>query len=185
MSKFKPEKNTANRANDYYLERLEAEAPLIYNDLLAGKFSSPAAAFRVAGLKKQRTRLQELKNAWTKGSNEERRDFLLWLRALAGGSSTTLGSPGAVTPPRTPPIATTPPTPPASPIPAMMVVLSDETKRRVRAILNARSIGAGEAMKEMGYKSLNGSLGMSLHRGSRVDEELARAVEAWLLANEP
>lgn len=168
MSGYKAAKTASNRANDYYLERLEAEAPLIYGDLLAGKYRSPAAAFRAAGLKKQRTRLQELKNAWTKGTDDERRDFLRWIRASGLGSSAMPA----------PPIAPTPSTSPVA------VVLSDETKRRVRTILSARSIGTGDAMKEMGYKSLNGSLGMALHRGSRIDADLARAVEEWLQANE-
>lgn len=184
MSGSKAGKTASARANDYYLERLEAEAPLIYGDLLAGKYRSPAAAFRAAGLKKQRTRLQELKNAWTKGSDDERREFLRWIRASGPVSTAVLAPLAAVTPP---PITAAMPAPPTAPTPSISpvaVVLSDDTKRRVRAILSARSIGTGNAMKEMGYKSLNGSLGMALHRGSRIDADLARAVEEWLQANE-
>jgi hypothetical protein len=184
LSGSKPAKTATNRANAYYLERLEAESPLIYADLMAGKFSSPAAAFKAAGLKKRRTRLQELKNAWAKGSDKERREFLLWLRGLRGMSPAAPGVAGAMTLSRTPPVMPTSPPIPTSSISPVAVVLSEDTKRRVRAILSARSIGAGDAVKEMGYKSSNGSLGMALHRGSRVDADLARALEEWVKANE-
>lgn len=63
----KPQK----RDKDYYLERLEREHPTIHADYLAGKFPSALKAFEAAGLKKHRSRLQELKNAWQKATIAE------------------------------------------------------------------------------------------------------------------
>lgn len=70
---------TQKRDSAYYEERLKNEFPLVYADLRAGKHKTITEAAIAAGLKKPRTRLQELKNAWVKASSSEQGDFLLWL----------------------------------------------------------------------------------------------------------
>lgn len=67
------------RDGAYYEERLKREFPAIYSDLKAGKYRTVTEAAVAAGIKQTRTRLHELKNAWTKADGVERRAFLDWL----------------------------------------------------------------------------------------------------------
>lgn len=53
-----------NRDNAYYEEGLMNEFPATYYDLQAGKHRTITEATIAAGLKKPRTRLHELKNAF-------------------------------------------------------------------------------------------------------------------------
>jgi len=80
------------RNNAYYEERLKRDHPIIYRDLKAGIYRTVADAATAAGLKKPRTRLQELTNAWTKADAREQREFLRWL-AARGAVLAPAGSP--------------------------------------------------------------------------------------------
>ena len=156
------------RDNTYYLERLEIEAPAIHRDLLAGKFSSPAEAFRAAGLKKPRTRLNELKNAWRKASTSEQQQFFRWLGISGSHAPVATGAAPAI------------PAPSPRTLGGKSGHLSEETKRKVVAILTRRSIKVGQTMREIGFDPLNASLGTALARGTRVQPELARALDIWI-----
>ena len=71
------------RDSAYYEERLKNEFPLVYADLKAGKHRTITEAAFAAGLKKSRTRLHELKNAFEKATISEQAAFLGWLAAQA------------------------------------------------------------------------------------------------------
>lgn len=87
------------RDNAYYEERLKRDYPTIYADLRAGRHRTVAGAAIAAGLKKVRTRIRELKNAWAKADAAEQADFLKWLiasGALSRGSLPSTPIAGAV-----------------------------------------------------------------------------------------
>lgn len=79
------------RDNAYWLKRIEAVRPDIPADYLAGRIPSVAEARRRAGLMSARTALHELKNAWKKASNAERRQFTSCVRT--GVAPTSMGRP--------------------------------------------------------------------------------------------
>ncbi|SON54343.1 hypothetical protein HDIA_0802 [Hartmannibacter diazotrophicus] len=68
------------RNNDYYLKVMERNHPAVYADYRAGKYASVREARQAAGLLSSRTRLHELKNAWSKSTLAERKAFLNWVR---------------------------------------------------------------------------------------------------------
>lgn len=153
------------RDNAYYEERLKNEFPTVYADLKAGKHKTIAEAAIAAGLKKSRTRLQELKNAFDKANKAEQTAFLAWLAAkghLIGASSTT---------------GTT------SPTIAVNRKLSPATRNRIEEINKKRHLKVGDVMAEMGFPKLNASLGRALHRGDRLQPDVIEALEKWLAAN--
>jgi hypothetical protein len=63
----------------YLLTRLEAEAPKLYADVLAGKCSAHAAA-REAGIIKTKTPLEQLQRLWATVPPADRRTFLRWAK---------------------------------------------------------------------------------------------------------
>lgn len=154
----KPQK----RDNTYYLDRLKRDHPKIHADYLAGKFSSPLQAFEVAGLKKRRSRLQELKSAWQKATVAERDDFLAW--AGVGPSSTSKAVAGR-------PIE-------------IGGRLEPWAKARIEHIMTTRGIKMGKVLDELGFGRLNPSLGAALSQASRIkDATMLTALEKWLSAN--
>lgn len=153
------------RDNAYYEERLKSDFPKIYADLKAGKHKTITEAAIAAGLKKPRTRLQELKNAFNKANKSEQTAFLGWIAAkghLIAPSSTT-GT--------------------ASPTIAVNRKLSPATRNRIEAIMTKRHLRVGDVMAEMGFPKLNASLGRALHRGDRLQSDVITALEKWLAAN--
>lgn len=153
------------RDNAYYEERLKNEFPTVYADLHSGKHKTITEAAIAAGLKKPRTRLQELKNAFNKANKSEQTAFLCWLAAkghLIATSSTT-GT--------------------ASPTIAVNRKLSPATRNRIEEIITKRHLKVGDVMAEMGLPKLNASLGRALHRGDRLQPDVIMALEKWLAAN--
>lgn len=150
----------------YYEKRLLRDHPVIYADYAAGKYRTVSEAFVAAGLKKPRTRLHELKNAWQKASANERREFENWLHAQYG-------------------ITTPHPVTASSTIPPIAIDrrLSPWAKSRIRAIIAKRHMRKGDVMHEMGFKKLNASLGMALDSDNRLQPAVLIALEAWLNAN--
>ena len=153
------------RDSSYYEVRLKNEFPETYADLQAGKHKTITEAAIAAGLKKSRTRLHELKNAFGKASKAEQADFLGWLTAqghLTGPSSatgtavSTISIDGRLLPP---------------------------TKNRIEEIRAKRHLKVGDVMAEMGFPKLNASLGRALHRGDRLQYDVIMALEKWLAAN--
>lgn len=147
----------------YYEERLKREYPAIYADLKAGKYRTITDAAIAVGLKKPRTRLHELKNAWSKASPVEQREFLSWLRA-----SKTISSPAA--------------TASFAPI-AVDRCLVPLAIARVDEIMSKRHLKLGDVMAEMGISRRDASLGMALARGTRIQPNVIVALEKWLADN--
>lgn len=156
----KPVRNAA-----YYENRLKRDHPAIYADLKAGKYRTVADAAIAAGLMNRRTRLHELKNAWSKASPVEQREFLSWLRA-----SRAVVPSIAVASPSLAPIA----------VNRCLVPLA---VARIDEIMFKRHLKMGDVMFEMGFERLNASLGMALARGTQLQPTVIAALEKWLAAN--
>ena len=150
--------NTSARSNDYYLERLRLERPDLLRDLIAGKHASAAAAFREAGLKKPRTRLQEMKNAWLKASPTERDEFKGFIGCTTSAAPTLLS---------------------AVPF-SFDYRLSLPAVAQIRAIMLRRGMSMGAVMNELGFKRLNPSLGLALSQNSRLQPDMITALEKWI-----
>lgn len=153
------------RDNAYYEDRLKNDYPAIYADLQAGKHKTISEAVIAAGLKKPRTRLQELKNAFEKANKAEQTAFLGWL-AAKGYSVTASLAPGG-----------------AGPVIAIDGRLLPATKIRIENIIAKRNLKMGDVMAEMGFPKLNASLGRALHRGDKLQPDVITALEKWLAAN--
>ncbi len=153
------------RDNAYYEERLKNEFPLVYADLRAGKHETITEAAIAAGLKKSRTRLHELKNAFEKASGSEQTDFLLWLSAK-GYSTAPSSATGMI-------VSTI----------AIDERLLPAAKDRIEEIIAKRHLKVGDVMAEMGFPKLNASLGRALHRGDRLQPDVIIGLEKWLKTN--
>ena len=154
------------RNGAYYEERLIRDHPVIYADLVGGKYRTVTEAAIAAGLKKPRTRLHELKNAWAKASPYERREFERWLHTQYG----------VMTPH------------PASINGAKVPIASNQrllpwAKSRIRAVMSIRHMKIGDVMKELGEKPLNASLGAALSSDNRLQPRIISALESWLEKN--
>ncbi len=150
------------RDSAYYLGRIERDFPHVFAGYQAGKFGSVTEAAIAAGLKKPRTRLQELQNAWRRATSAERRAFEAWI------------------------------TPATMPVPAASVSASAVTVDRrleswailrIRYITATRNLKMGDVMDELGFKRLDPSLGNALNQGSRLRPAVIVAIESWLTTN--
>lgn len=154
------------RDSAYYEERLKNQFPLIYADMKAGKHKTITEAAIAAGLKKSRTRLHELKNAFEKATISERAVFLGWLAgqgfSIAPSSSTRTAGSAIV----------------------MNRRLLPSTKKRIEEIVAKRNLKIGDVMAEMSFPKLNASLGRALHRGDRLQPDVITGLQKWLAANE-
>jgi hypothetical protein len=153
------------RDSAYYEVRLRNEFPAIYADLRAGKHRTITEAAIAAGLKKSRTRLHELKNAFGKASKAEKADFLGWLTAqgyLSATSSTTSTSASTI---------------------AVAGKLLPTATMRIEEIIAKRHLKVGDVMAEMGFSKLNASVGRALHRGDSLQPEVISALQKWMAAN--
>ncbi|MFA7415821.1 MAG: hypothetical protein WC048_15180 [Rhizobium sp.] len=153
------------RDNAYYEERLKNEFAAIYAELLAGRHRTITEAAIAAGLKKPRTRLHELKNAFGKARMSEQSAFLGWL-AARGYSITPTSVAGTA----------------ASAITIDRRLLP-AAKKRIEEIITKRDLKIGDVLTEMGFPKLNPSLGLALHRGNRLQPDVIAALEKWLIAN--
>lgn len=150
------------RDNSYYEERLQRDHASVYADLRAGKYNTVSEAAIAAGLKKPRTRLNEMKNAWLKSSASERRDFIDWLKKSAGTVA-----PGVSRPTFT-----------------SDHYLEPWAKERIQEILTSRGIAARSIRDQIGMAAKDTSLESAL-RGSRILRQSVREkIEQWL-ASQP
>lgn len=157
--------NKQVRDSAYYEERLKRDHPTIYADLKAGKHRTVTDAVIAAGMKKPRTRLHELKNAWSKADAAEQRDFLRWLAAagvIFPVATSTAGSSTSITIDRR---------------------LTAAASRRIEEIMLKRSLKAGDVMAELGFSKLNASVGMALARGTQLRPDVIVALEKWVSTN--
>lgn len=89
------------RDSKYYRKRLERDHPVIFRDLVAGKYRSIRQAAAAAGLIHLPTRLQNLKREWKRATAAERRAFIAWAKSTLPASSSTAriaSSDGRLTP---------------------------------------------------------------------------------------
>lgn len=149
------------RGNKYYLERLRAEHPGVHADLEAGKYSSPAAALRAAGIKKKRTRQQELENAWAKASSVERDAFLRNNGLVAAPSGSTA----------------------AGRLIAVDNRLEPWARLRVEKIVSSRQMTIGDVMRELGLNPRDTSLGTALARETKLQPSTVSKLEKWIEMN--
>lgn len=155
------------RDRAYYEERLKRDHPSVYADLKAGKHRTVTDAAIAAGLKKVRTRLLELKNAWAKSDPAEQDAFLKWLKASGAlsttstSSTTSAGTTGIAIDRRLTPVAS----------------------QRIELVMSKRRLAMGDLMVELGYLPLNPSVGMALARRTRLHPDVIAALERWLTAN--
>lgn len=154
------------RDNAYYEQRLKSDFPVIYADLKAGKHKTVTEAVIAAGIRMPRTRLNELKNAFQKASKTEQADFLSWLSSQGFAVSPTAGS-----------------TNPSVAVLAINRRLVPAAKKRIGEIISRRGLNIGDVMTEMGFQKLDASLGMAMHRDTRLRPDVIRALEKWLTAN--
>ncbi|MCF6117133.1 DUF2057 domain-containing protein [Mesorhizobium muleiense] len=151
------------RDRDYFEARLRNEFPSIYADLQAGKFKTVNAAAKAAGLVKPPRPLNVLKNAWTKASQAEQREFMSWIGSRSGAKNAL------------PPIA-------SGPVVDTDRYILDWAKERVQTIMARRRINETEVMHELGFKPLDASLWSAIRRSppSRIRPDLANALEKWI-----
>lgn len=192
------------RDNEYYRKRLEAEYPAVHADFLTGKYETLGAALIAVGIRKPRTRLHELVNAWSKANSGERDEFIDWLRrtypaALAAPSSSALpvAAPSTAAPsvvvtsaaapsvavPSTASPSTATPTAPLSVGPfSTGRRLAPWAVDRIRQIVLKRNLKIGQVLVDLGIgaKPLNPSLGFALHRGTTMQQPLIDALERWV-----
>lgn len=175
----------AKRDNDYYEKLLENTNPAIYGDWIGGKYKNLAAALRAAGIKKPRTRVQELKNAWDKATDDEQQEFLKFLKAQGVDCSTvaTAGSGKATS------ISGTSVGGLGFPV-AFDRYLTQEAKDRIIYIATRRkligpggSLRSGLILRELvpPFGSHDPSLGLALQKGTRIAAEMIEPLEKWLL----
>lgn len=172
------------RDNDYYLERLRSDHPAVYADLQAGKFRNPAEAFVAAGLRRQKSALDMLRTAWTKASGPERDAFrvLIGCAAPPASAPATMPLPASTSPPSSAGRGTVSNTASLSTIHANRY-LTPVAKAAIEDVMARRGITTGIVMREMGFKPLNGSLGMALSRNTQLRPEMIAALEKWLAVN--
>ena len=153
--------NKSARGNAYYRDLLERKHPDVFLDLQAGKHKTVAEALKVAGVKKARTPLQEMMNAWGKATPAERDEFLL-----------RLGIPGlgAISSARTA----------AARRFAIDRCLETDAIEDIRGVMAKRNLKMGDLMQELGRNRLNASVGMAMSRGSRLQNGLLDDLEDWL-----
>ena len=152
------------------VQRLKLDFPEIHADLIAGRIPSLRKALIAAGLKDERTRLDKLKNSWTKASPTERETFLKWLSSNGG--------PDGLAPHAhiDPPLA-------APPAIASGRYLLPETIAEIRTIMNRRRMRANDIMAEMGFAGDDLALTRALSKGASLLLSVIAALETWLRNN--
>lgn len=169
MSK-KPKRDSAHDE-----QRLKAEFPDLYSDVLTGKIPSLRKALVVAGLRPQRTRLEKLKNSWAKATPGEREGFLTWLAisgVLPAASASSVATP-----------ASAHPLPAGAPIASGRYLLP-ATITRIRAIMARRRLKPDDVMAEMGFLSDGQSLARALAKNASLRLAVIAGLEAWLRTHE-
>ncbi|WP_457581600.1 hypothetical protein [Ensifer canadensis] len=161
------------RDNAHYEQRLKAEFPDIYGDVLTGRISSLRKALVISGLKPQRTRLEKLKNSWAKATPGERDGFLTWL-AISGALPVASPHPAA---------AASTPLPAGAPIASGRYLLPS-TITRIKAIMAKHRLKPDDVMREMGFLSDGQPLARALAKNASLRLAVIAGLEAWLRTHE-
>ena len=152
---------TQNRNNAYYEDRLRLEHPAVHADFLKGIHRTLANALMAAGMRKPRSRLQELQNAWGKATQPERDVFLRHVGAtqhiatIAAVAAGTFLLDQRLTPPA---IAA------------------------IRRFLQDRNITMGGLMALIGRKALDQSVSLAVMRDTKIQPDLGADLETLLTA---
>ena len=149
------------RDNAYFEQRLLRDFPAIHADYLAGKYPNLHAALVASGLKRPRTRLQELKNAWGAATKEEKKQFVIWIKAQALPRPAASG---------------------AKPL-AVDRRLETWASHRICEIMDHRKMKLGQVMDELGFGRRDASLGNALSKGTRLKPSMITALEKWVATN--
>jgi hypothetical protein len=150
------------RDNVYYEGRLKRDNQAVYEDYKAGRYPTLHDALIASGLKKRRTRLNELKNAWLKSSASERRAFVDWLKRSAGTVAPGVSRPAFTSD----------------------HYLEPWAKERIQKILTSRGITARSIRDQIGMAANDTSLESAM-RGSRILRQSVREKIDWWLASQP
>ncbi len=145
------------RDNAYYRDRLQREHPGTFADVQSGKVSLKDALL-ASGLKKQRTRIHELKNAWNKASSAERSEFVRFMKPAPKAAA------------------------PVLPI-SIDRRLQGWAMKRIERICLARSMSNSDVMDELGIGRSDTSLWMAIRRNTRLAPSMIAAIEKWLDTN--
>ena len=172
------------RGSDYFIKILARDHPAILADYHAGKYRSVNEACRAAGLKTARTRLHEIKNAWSKATAGERHDFIAWVRKAAAATSPTSVA------------AATSAAAAAVIAPAPLVAKKASKKRvvrrllepwesaRIQHILQARRMKPADPMAELGSANRHDASISGASKGhTTIDTKWNVALANWLAAN--
>lgn len=148
------------RDNAYYERRLRDEHPGLHADVLSGKLTLSEAFFS-AGLRKKRTRVAELVNAWKKATPAEQAEFL----RLTG-------------------MAVAPGGPAVSPVSSSSIHIDRRLtlagRDAITRFMADRRMSTGDLMTLIGRSRLNASVGMALHQGTTLDAALLADLEELL-----
>lgn len=165
-----PKKSKRDEA--HHLQRLKLDFPEIYDELAAGRIPSLRKALVAAGLKAERTRLDKLKNSWTKASPAEREAFLRWLSTKGAAEMIAAQTE-----------TDQPPSSRAAPGIASGRYLLPEAIADIRAVMNRRRIRPNDIMAEIGFASDDLSLTRALAKGASLRLSVIAALEIWLRDN--
>lgn len=155
------------KRDDDDLRRLKAEFPDVHEALLAGRIPSLRKALVLAGLKPERSRLEKLKNSWTKATDAERDAFLAWLGALP---ESKIASRSERARPEETPIASG-------------RYLLPTAITEIRATMARRKITPEDVMHEMGFASDGRALARALNWNASLRLAVIAALERWLREN--
>lgn len=147
--------------NNYYLRKLRDKHEDLHSDVLAGKLSV-AEARKLAGLGGARTRLHELKNAWTKATPQERSDFLSFAR-LGPATALAAGAAGSAF--------------------DTEGIMLDWARRRIPEIIARRDMKSADLAEELGLKRSDTSVMMAIRRDYKLASNTATEVDRWLMRN--
>jgi len=160
------------KRDDDDLRRLKAEFPDVHDALLAGKIPSLRKALVLAGLKPERSRLDKLKNSWTKATDAEHDAFLAWLAATGAlpESKIARGSRSERARPEETPIASG-------------RYLLPTAIAEIRATMARRKITPEDVMHEIGFASDGRALARALNWNASLRLAVIAALERWLREN--
>ncbi|MRX51331.1 hypothetical protein GI374_12930 [Paracoccus sp. S-4012] len=146
---------TTKRDRAYYERRLKTEHPATYQELQRGDYGSLNDALVACGLRKPRTRLHELRNAWRKASATEQSTFLRDL-----GVTISL------------PTGAAPPTVPAAPAMFVNRRLTPAGKAALRRFMDGKGLGIrkGQIMKLVNRSPYDQSLSSAMAQGNPINE---------------
>lgn len=153
---------TRVRDKAYYMKRLEQEHPVIFADLKAGRYRSDREALIAAGLRKASSRLQDMKNAWTKATANGRKDFANWLKGSARASATPSSTTSIVDADRR---------------------LLPVSSTRITNIMQKRGISPGDMMRELGFSSHDQSVAQAIRNRNKLRPDVINGLTKWIQAN--